>query len=145
MKYLIIEFQVATPICYDQFDNAAEIVNLGVGVSVPFIDITEEKLSGLLNEVLQNDNYAKKAQKIGSALSPWNEMVGPVQRSVWWIEHIMNNPGVYSISQFYQKIHKPESNQTVDKIARILLLLFIVFIALRFIGKLAKLTKMKKD
>ena len=135
-------FQVATPICYDQFDNAAEIVKLGVGVSIPFIDITEEKLSGLLDKVLHNDNYAKTTQKIGSALSPWNEMVGPVQRSVWWIEHIMNNPGVYSISQFYQKIHKPESNQTVDNMARILLLLTIVFIALRFTIRLAK---MKKD
>jgi len=133
---------VATPICYDQFDNAAEIVNLGVGVSIPFIDITEEKLSGLLDKVLHNDNYAKTTQKIGSALSPWNEMVGPVQRSVWWIEHIMNNPGVYSISQFYQKIHKPESNQTVDNMARILLLLTIVFIALRFTIRFAK---MKKD
>ena len=116
-------------------------MNLGIGVSIPFIDITEEKLSALLDQVLHNENYAKTMQTLGSALSPWNEMVGPVQRSVWWIEHIMNNPGVYSISQFYQKIHKPESNQTVDKIARILLLLTIVFIALRFI----RLAKMKKD
>merc|ERR1712086_802250 len=29
---------VATPICYDQFENADEIVNLGVGASLPFID-----------------------------------------------------------------------------------------------------------
>ena len=56
--------QVATPICYDQFDNAAEIVNLGIGVSIPFIDITEEKLSDLLDQVLQNDNYAKTTQKL---------------------------------------------------------------------------------
>merc|ERR1719510_2702783 len=132
---------VATPVCYDQFDNAAEIESLGIGLSIPFTDITQEKLSTALDQVLHDEKFAKKMRTLGSALSPWNEMVGPVERSVWWIEHIMNNPGVYSISQFYQKIHKPESNQTVDKIARILLLLTIVFVALRFI----RLAKMKKD
>ena len=77
------QLQVATPICYDQFDNADEIVNLGVGASLPFIDITEEKLSALLNQVLNNEKYAKNMEKLGSALAPWDEMVGPVERSVW--------------------------------------------------------------
>jgi len=132
---------VATPICYDQFDNAAEIENLGVGLSVPFVDITAEKLSSLLDQVLHEEKYAKNTQKIGSALSPWDEMVGPVDRAVWWIEHIMKNPGVYSISQFYQKIHKPALNQNVEKLVRILALLAIFLIAIRFV----KMAKVKKD
>ena len=77
------KLQVATPICYDQFENADEIVNLGVGASLRFIDITEEKLSALLNQVLNNEKYSKTMQKLGSALAPWDEMVGPVERSVW--------------------------------------------------------------
>ena len=108
---------------------------------MPFVDITEEKLSSLLDQVLHNEKYAKSTHKIGSALSPWNEMVGPVDRAVWWIEHIMKNPGVYSISQFYQKIHKPALNQNVEKLTRILALLAIIFVALRFV----KFAKMKKD
>jgi len=132
---------VATPICYDQFENADEIVNLGVGASLRFIDITEEKLSALLNQVLNNEKYSKTMQKLGSALAPWDEMVGPVERSVWWIEHIMKNPGVYSISQFYQKIHKPTSNINVDKIARIFGVVAIISLALRFL----QLAKVKKD
>ena len=83
LSYLFSKFQVATPICYDQFENADEIVNLGVGASLPFIDITEEKLSALLNQVLNEEKYSKTMQKIGSALAPWDEMVGPVERSVW--------------------------------------------------------------
>lgn len=132
---------VATPICYDQFENADEIVNLGVGASLRFIDITEEKLSALLNQVLNDEKYSKTMQKLGSALAPWDEMVGPVERSVWWIEHIMKNPGVYSISQFYQKIHKPSSNINVDKIARIFGVVAIISLALRCL----QLAKVKKD
>lgn len=42
---------VATPICYDQFDNAAEIEKLGIGKSVRFTDIGYENLKEALNEV----------------------------------------------------------------------------------------------
>ena len=58
-----------------------------------------------------------------------------------WIEHIMKNPGVYSISQFYQKIHKPASNINVDKIARIFGVVAIISLALRCL----QLAKVKKD
>ena len=58
-----------------------------------------------------------------------------------WIEHIMKNPGVYSISQFYQKIHKPSSNINVDKIARIFGVVAIISLALRCL----QLAKVKKD
>ena len=42
---------IATPICYDQFDNADEIVNLGIGKSIKFTDVSTENLSEALNEV----------------------------------------------------------------------------------------------
>ena len=42
---------IATPICYDQFDNANEIVKLGSGKSIKFTDVTKENLSEALNEV----------------------------------------------------------------------------------------------
>ena len=42
---------IATPICYDQFDNASEIVKLGIGKSIKFTDVTTENLSEALNEV----------------------------------------------------------------------------------------------
>ena len=42
---------IATPICYDQFDNANEIVKLGIGKSIKFTDVTKENLSEALNEV----------------------------------------------------------------------------------------------
>ena len=42
---------IATPICYDQFDNADEIVKLGIGKSIKFTDVTKENLSKALTEV----------------------------------------------------------------------------------------------
>jgi len=98
---------VATPICYDQFANAEEIVKLGIGLSVKFTDITEPILSKLIDQVLHNPQFQTNATRVGSALSPWKEMVGPVDRAVWWIQHVTENPRVYSISDFYQKYPKP--------------------------------------
>ena len=131
--------QVATPVCYDQFDNAAEIERLGIGLSIPFTDITQEKLSSALDRVLHDEKFATKMRTLGSALSPWNEMVGPVERSVWWIEHIVNNPGVYSISQFYQKVHKQGPNMVVDRLAPVVGILTIVIVVVRLVIQTAKI------
>jgi len=98
---------VATPIFYDQFANAEEIEKLGIGQSVNFTDITGPKISELLDQVLHNPQYKAKAKQVGAALSPWKEMVGPVDRAVWWLEQITNNPGVYTMEDFYQKYPSP--------------------------------------
>jgi len=98
---------VATPICYDQFANAEEIEKLGIGRSVNFTDITGPKISELLDQVLHDPQYKAKAKQVGAALSPWKEMVGPVDRAVWWLEQITNNPGVYTMEDFYQKYPNP--------------------------------------
>jgi len=94
---------VATPICYDQFANAKEIEDLGIGKVINFTDITEENISQALDQVLHEPKYSEKVKSVGSALSPWKEMVGPVDRAVWWVEHTQANPGVYTMKQFYQK------------------------------------------
>merc|ERR1719234_94398 len=98
---------VATPICYDQFANAEEIEKLGIGRSINFTDITGPKISELLDQVLHDPQFKAKAKQVGSALSPWKEMVGPVDRAVWWLEQITNNPGVYTMEDFYQKYPNP--------------------------------------
>ena len=43
---------VVTPICYDQFANADEVVKLGIGKSVKFTDITVDNLTEALSEVI---------------------------------------------------------------------------------------------
>ena len=42
---------LATPICYDQFDNAAEVERLGVGRAIKFTELTQENLSSALDQV----------------------------------------------------------------------------------------------
>ena len=111
---------VATPICYDQFDNAAEIESLGIGKSIKFTEITLENMTEALSQILNNPKFKETAKKIGSALSPWKEMVDPVSRrekistscpyqfplhrAVWWVEHVTENPGVWTLKNFYGKI-----------------------------------------
>ena len=51
---------VATPICYDQFDNAAEIESLAIGKSIKFTEITFDNLKEALTEVMKyNHNNIK--------------------------------------------------------------------------------------
>ena len=71
---------VATPICYDQFDNAAEVESLGIGKSIKFTDITLENMTEALSQVLTETKFKDNAKRIGSALSPWKEIVDPVSR-----------------------------------------------------------------
>merc|ERR1719166_508755 len=94
---------VATPICYDQFDNAAEIESLAIGKSIKFTEITVDNLKEALTEVLSNTQIRLQSEKLGAALSPWKEMKDPVSRAVWWVEQVMDNPGVWSIRDFYNK------------------------------------------
>jgi len=102
---------VATPICYDQFDNAAEIESLAIGKSIKFTEITVDNLKEALTEVLSNTQIRLQSKKIGAALSPWKEMKDPVSRAVWWVEHISNNPGVYTLRNFYRKYPAPVQTQ----------------------------------
>lgn len=48
---------LVVPIYGDQKLNAAAAVNNGYGLSLPYIELTEEKLSIILNELLNNPKY----------------------------------------------------------------------------------------
>eukprot|EP00091_Calanus_sinicus_P008624 TRINITY_DN20763_c0_g1_i1.p1 TRINITY_DN20763_c0_g1~~TRINITY_DN20763_c0_g1_i1.p1 ORF type:complete len:146 (-),score=48.68 TRINITY_DN20763_c0_g1_i1:130-567(-) len=56
---------VATPICYDQFANAKEIADLGIGEVINFTEITEENMSKALDQVLHRPKYTEKDKNCG--------------------------------------------------------------------------------
>merc|ERR1711892_55798 len=87
---------VTLPIVYDAFDNSAEAERLGVGVNIKFTEITEEKLESALEKVLHDPSYKNNAEALGEVIAPWKEMVGPVERVAWWMNHVTDNKKMYS-------------------------------------------------
>lgn len=57
---------LVTPMAHDQFDNAARVVRLGVGASLPFERVTVPRLTELLGTLARETRYATTA----AALAP---------------------------------------------------------------------------
>ena len=69
------------------------ILSMRSGIDLIIIS-QEEKLVIALDEVLHNPKYTRAAQKFGSLLN--DQITKPLDRAVWWIEHIMRHPDMYA-------------------------------------------------
>ncbi len=77
----------------DQIANGHEVERLGIGRTIAYQDITEDNLYHAINEMLTNKEYAENAIKYGALLM--DQIDKPLDRAVWWLEHIMRHPGMY--------------------------------------------------
>ena len=96
-----------------------------------------------LDEVLHNPKYTQEAQKFGSLLN--DQITKPLDRAVWWIEHIMRHPDMYAGKS---PVHKLSWYQyfLLDVLAFGLAILFIVFSVLKLLfKKCCRSSKTKKD
>merc|ERR1712173_483980 len=81
------------PVCEDQPINAKESERIGFGISHPYADLNEKGLYKDLKEVLENPKYLANARKHGAMLN--DQINKPLDRAIWWIEHIMRHPKLY--------------------------------------------------
>ena len=91
---IAINFQIVVPVTGDQPANAAESVRLGIGLTVHFRDLNENNLFEALQQVLNDPKYATAAEDLGASLM--DQINHPLDRAVWWIEHVMRHPTLYS-------------------------------------------------
>ena len=92
-SYSIFQPIVAIPVAGDQPINAKESEKMGFGVSVPYANLNEKDLHKAIKKVLQVPAYLKNAQKYGSMLN--DQITKPLDRAVWWIEHVIKHPKMY--------------------------------------------------
>jgi zeaxanthin glucosyltransferase len=64
--------QLAIPVTFDQPGVAARIAAKKTGVTIPFVDLTSERLSTLLDEVLNSAIYGQNARKFQEIISKTN-------------------------------------------------------------------------
>ena len=70
----------------------------GYGINIPFPELTEDKLSAAIDEILRNSSYKLRAKEHGRLVM--DEMTKPLERAVWWMEYAMRYPGKYIIKHF---------------------------------------------
>ena len=68
----------------------------GYGINIPFPELTEDKLSAAIDEILSNSSYKLRAKEHGRLVM--DEMTKPLERAVWWMEYAMRYPGKYIIN-----------------------------------------------
>lgn len=78
----------------DQVPNGYESEQLGIGLHLPFLKVTEEALYNSINTILTDKTFSDNIQSTGSALM--DQIDKPLDRAVWWLEHIMRHPSKYA-------------------------------------------------
>ena len=75
----------------DQPGNSLEAEKKGYGINIPIFELTEEKLSNAIQEILANDSFANRAKEHGTLVM--DQITQPMDRAVWWIEYAMRHKG----------------------------------------------------
>lgn len=79
------------PILGDQKSNAARAVINGYALIVPFSEITEERITNTLNELLYNPKYFDNAQQRSRIMK--DQLVSAKERIVYWVEYVIRHKG----------------------------------------------------
>lgn len=79
------------PFFADQRGNALRSERNGNGLTLPFAKITNETFSETLDEVLTNKAYVNRAKELAILFN--DNLVHPMNESIYWIEHVMRSKG----------------------------------------------------
>lgn len=79
------------PFFADQRGNALRSERNGHGLMLPFAKITNETFSATLNEMLTNKAYFNRAKEVASLFN--DNLVHPMNESIFWIEYVMRSKG----------------------------------------------------
>ncbi len=121
---------VAIPVTGDQPINAKAVEKMGFGLVQPYQSLNEADLYKALDAVLHQPQYLEKAQKYGSILN--DQINRPLDRAIWWIEHVMRHPKMY---QGRSPVHKLAWFQyfLLDVLAIYAVILYVIYKILYFL------------
>ncbi|XP_017881557.1 UDP-glucuronosyltransferase 1-9-like [Ceratina calcarata] len=82
---------VAIPFFGDQLFNARKILDTGIGLTLNIDTITEESVVQTLSEIIENKIYYTNIKTMSDIIK--DEMVKPMDRAVWNVEHVIKFSG----------------------------------------------------
>lgn len=152
---------LAIPIFGDQKLNAKRAVHFGYGLTLPYVDITEDNLTKKITELLNNPRYLYNNQlvKAKNLFSSYrnnakkrsqifhDRLVGPLDTAVYWVEYVARHKGaphlrVAGLELPWYKYHLLDVIGFVSII--VLSIIFIIrFITKKLVNKLCNKKKQK--
>lgn len=128
---------VGIPVFGDQPMNMRQSVSQGVGLSIKFDDLSEERILAAVKQVLQNPKY-REASKLRSA-QYHDRAVAPMDLAIFWIEYVIRHDGAPHLRAAVQDLCWFQQNQ-LDIIGLLAAVSFIVLYTIKLIiSRLCKL------
>ncbi|XP_022129616.2 UDP-glycosyltransferase UGT5 isoform X1 [Pieris rapae] len=82
---------IGIPVFSDQLNNILLLEEMGFGKLLKFHDITEERLYGLLKEVLEDQSYMAKAKEVSKRFK--DRPMNALDTAMFWLEYVIRHNG----------------------------------------------------
>uniref|UniRef100_U5EZ23 Putative glucosyl/glucuronosyl transferase n=1 Tax=Corethrella appendiculata TaxID=1370023 RepID=U5EZ23_9DIPT len=124
---------VGIPLMGDQVFNLEVTKNAGWSKNLDLSDLTEEKFTEAINDVLNNPKYRETVQKISEIYR--DRPVPPMELAVFWIEYIIRHKGAPHMRYQGVELNILQSN-SIDVVAFFIVLLYLVMKIAKIICRL---------
>uniref|UniRef100_A0A2A4IVU8 UDP-glucuronosyltransferase n=1 Tax=Heliothis virescens TaxID=7102 RepID=A0A2A4IVU8_HELVI len=82
---------VGVPMLGDQWYNVEKYEHHRIGVKLELGTLTEELFANAVNKVIGDDSYRKNIIKLRDLMN--DQPMPPLERGIWWIEHVLRHKG----------------------------------------------------
>lgn len=82
---------VGVPIFADQHQNVKRLEDLGIGVQLTYVNLTDSSLTWALNEVVDNPKYATNVRELSSKFR--DRPQEPLETAKFWVEYVIRHNG----------------------------------------------------
>lgn len=112
---------------FHQFQNAAQVVKLGMGLQMDVKTVDRNTLKSAIFEMIKNEKYRERAKSISRQLQDQPE--SSMERAMWWIDYVMRNPDM----SFLKNEKLQEMNILITHSVDVIAFITLVFIAIVWI------------
>lgn len=119
---------IGIPIYCDQYNNLLQVQDNGHGLILEYQDVTENKVEIMLNKILKDDTFKKKAKDISARFK--DRPMKPLDTAIFWIEYVIRHKGANFAKNPSLKMNWFAYNM-FDVYAFIVMITILVFLVIR--------------
>ncbi|XP_058123356.1 UDP-glycosyltransferase UGT5-like [Anopheles ziemanni] len=93
---------IGIPVFGDQYLNMGKAERTGYGIQLPYQEISEERLSKAINEILNNEKYKTVAGTISARYR--DQPQNPLDLAVFWVEYVIRHRGAEHLKSAGQEL-----------------------------------------
>ncbi|XP_035916783.1 UDP-glycosyltransferase UGT5-like [Anopheles stephensi] len=93
---------IGIPVFGDQYLNMAKAERTGYGLLLPYQEISEERLSRAINQILGDARYKTVAQSISARYR--DQPVEPLELAAFWVEYVIRHRGAEHLKSAGQEL-----------------------------------------